>query len=226
MFSLLVTSTFFICSAKAQDISLMMGTDIPYQAHIGATWELHDVAFSVRSGVLGGPYSDMTLSILERLGTDDIYISLLDASYDFGWMNSIGFYYKTGRDKQWSFGPEFRFDSLAASDTSSALIETITGDTQSTGPLWGNKEQDIQFQLMSLAAGLRVGRSFTLDKLRKHRVLIELSLYKHYYIQTTLSRNEDNISRLGESLGILLWEDVFLPYGYLGGIGVAYSYRL
>ena len=224
MFSLVAVMLFRPHQAYAQEISVLLGTDVPYQFYLGATLETQDLAFSLRSGVMGGPYSDLTLSILEMLGTDDVYLSVLESSYDVGLMNSVGIYYRMGAKRMWYVGPELRYDVLMASESSSELIETITNESISGGPPLGKKGQDITFGLSTLAAGFRCGRYFHLLADKRHRIIVELSIYKHYQIHTSITLNGEDADRMAENINTLLWEDVFRPYGYLGGVGIAYRY--
>jgi len=211
---------------EAQTPSLLVGTDIPYQLHMGAAFDLENFRFSVRSGVLAGPYSTLTLSLIETLGTDEIYISLLESSYQFGFMNGVAFQYKFGKKKLWSIGPEMRFDYLTASDTSEDLIEAITGESIFPNAGIINKEQELSFDLMMYAIGIRVSRALPLDSQNRHHLLLDISFYKHYMTQTHLFLNQGYADRISETLNDLLWEDVFLPYGYLAGFGLSYRYAL
>ena len=63
-----------------------------------------------------------------------------------------------------------------------------------------------------------------MDEDRRHHINLELSAYKHIYTQSRLMINVSQEDELNDLLDKLLWEDVFRPYGYLGGIGVSYSY--
>lgn len=203
--------------------SLMMGTDIPYQLNIGAAYDTNMIRVYGRSGVLIGPYSTLTLSIIEMLGTDEAYIALLESSYQFGSMNSLGVQYKFGKNKLWQVGTEFRFDYLFASETPKELIDAITDESLiSVGPM--ALERSIQMSLMTYAIGMRIGREFVIEKNNRHSLLIELSVFKHFSTVTRAYLDGEYAERLTNSLDTLLWEDVFLPYGYLGGIGIQYKY--
>lgn len=201
---------------------LLVGTDVPYQFNLGATYDVGRLRLSVRSGALAGPYSSSTLSILDALGTDDTYIQLLESSYEAGSMNSLGAQLLLGRQKRWQLGVELRFDYLFASDTPEELVETLTGE--SFPSLGGLGDRDITLSLAMYAVGLRFGREFFFGDQRKHSLLVELSGYKHFAIAARLSMNGEYAARLTEPLNALLWEDVFLPYGYLGGLGLNYKY--
>lgn len=210
--------------AHATGPSILAGTDIPYQFHLGAAFDLQRIRFSVRSGLLTSPYSEGTLAFLDALGTPDVYVQLLEGSYQFGSMNSVGIQYLLGKDSRWSIGAEFRFDYLSASDTSSELIETVTGESIPTGGLLSSKEPEVRLGLLMYAAGLRVGYGIPLGAEKKHEVLIELSAYKHYATQSSTFINDEEASRINDSLNEILWTEVFLPYGYLGGVGISYRY--
>jgi|GEM_PF-3048800 len=214
---------FISCNLQAQKLSFSIGTDIPYQYYVGTTLETKPVDFSYRTGMLTPPYSDAILSVIEALGTDEIYIDLLDGSYEFGWMNSIGGYYKFPKQNNWYLGGEFRLDHLTAADCPIALLEAVTGRSlRPVNPI--HKRIEARLGLTMYALGMRLGRSFSIGKNNKHQINTEISMSKHIAIQSLLSVNNMNVKNLNQKLDELLWEDVFKNHGFVGGIGFAYSY--
>ena len=77
----LTTFIFHHTVCKAQELSLQIGTDIPYQHYLSANLQVGSVQFSYGTGVLVPPYSDAILALIQGLGVDEIYIDLLDASF-------------------------------------------------------------------------------------------------------------------------------------------------
>lgn len=212
---------------SGQKFSLSAGTDIPYQHYLAVNLEMKKIDFSYRSGILTPPYSDAILDIINVLGTDDIYIDLLDASFDFGWTNSIGTYYKFGKKKDWYGGGEIRYDYLTAADAPQNIIQTITGKPiNSLNFLFSSIE--LKLGLKMLATGFRFGKSFTLSSNNKHHLKTEISVNKYIMTQSILELQGFNLGLnlepINKELDRLLWEDVFKKYGYIGGIGFAYSY--
>ena len=224
-FKLFLIIFFFLSqNTQAQNFRLSIGTDIPYQHYIGATLELDRIDIAYRTGILVPPYSDIILDIAESLGTSEIYINLLDASYDFGWMNSLGAYYKFGKQKNWYLGPEFRLDYLTGADTRADFIESIVGQPLNRRVQIGSNDE-VQLSLTTYALGLRLGRSFYLEEKKRHIINVEFSAAKHIATQTSLTVDAQNAATINEILDDLMWEEVFKPYGFVGGIGVAYAYR-
>lgn len=211
-------------NALSQNASFSVGTDIPYQHYIGINLETKKIDISYRAGILIPPYSDAILDIIQKLGTKEIYINLLDSSFDFGWMNSIGTYYKFGKQKNWYAGGELRFDYLTAADTPIDLIEAVTGQSLNIVNILNNNIE-LTLGLRMLAAGLRVGKSFSISANNKHHFKTEISISKYIATQSILKVNGQNLERINQELDKLLWEDVFRSYGYVGGIGLAYSYK-
>ncbi len=209
---------------QGQKTSLSVGTDIPYQFYLGATLETPTIDISYRTGILVPPYSNIILNTLEAFGTKDIYIKMLDDSYNFGWMNSIGMYYKLGKQRSWYFGPEFRLDYLTASDTPFDLIEAVTGYNMFMLP-WTSNRINAELGLTMYAVGLRLGHSIVLDKNNHHILRTEFSLSKHIATQSSLFINNQSADNINQKLDKKLWEDVFKTYGFVGGIGLSYSYR-
>lgn len=229
MKQLIISLTILIGSlnVSAQNFSLSAGTDIPYQHYLAVNLELKKIDFSYRTGILTPPYSDAILDIINVLGTDDIYIDLLDASFDFGWTNSIGTYYKFGKKKDWYVGGEIRYDYLTAADAPQSIIQTITGQPISlVSFLFSSVE--LKLGLKMLATGFRFGKSFTLSSNNKHHLKTEISGSKYILTQSVLELQGLNLGLnlepINKELNSLLWEDVFKKYGYIGGLGIAYSY--
>ncbi len=97
----LIVSSIIICltfNLKAQQMRLSIGTDIPYQHYLGASFKMIDLDISLRTGVLLPPYSDAILSIMEAMGTMEIYTRILENTFNFGWMNSMGAYYRFSKN--------------------------------------------------------------------------------------------------------------------------------
>lgn len=209
---------------KAQNASLSVGTDIPYQFYVGGNYETDRLLISFRTGVLTPPYSDLALDIMEELGTDPLLVSLLENTFQVGWMNSVGGYYKFGRERQWYAGLEFRADLLTASSTSAELLESATGQTVGNGNR-PRRELDVNMGLILYAAGVRVGRTIALDKQQKSQLDFSLSFAKHLESQTLLTIQGEPSERVNSVLDSLLWNEVFRDYGFLGGLGIAYTYR-
>ena len=108
----ILSSFFWFNQARAEKptLSVLVGTDIPYQHSLGTEIRVKDVRFSLRTGLLVDPYSGLTLDLLDAFGTEEVYIRLLEASYQFGTMNGLGMQYLFGKKKRWYVGPELRFD--------------------------------------------------------------------------------------------------------------------
>lgn len=206
---------------QSQQVSFTLGTDIPYQHYVGVEWQKDNVKVPVRTGILVPPYSNMILTIIEQLGTDEIYIQMLESSYEFGWMNSIGLQFMLGEQRNWYLGAEFRIDNLTANDTRAELVEAVIGESLLNR--WLNPE--IKLGLTSYAAGIRLGREFVFGDTKNHGIRLEFSASKLIETESHLEINGNPADNLNQILDDLLWYDVFKPYGYVGGIGIAYVYR-
>ena len=87
---------------------------------------------------------------------------------------------------------------------------------------------ELKLGLKMLATGFRFGKSFTLSSNNKHHLKTEISVNKYIVTQSILELQGFNLGlnleNVNKELDRLLWEDVFKKYGYVGGIGFAYSY--
>jgi hypothetical protein len=162
----LVLSCIIICfgfNIKAQQVSLSVGTDIPYQHYLCTGIKTTSLDISFRTGVLLPPYSDVILSFMEGLGANEIYTKILGEAFDFGWMNSMGAYYRFSENKSWYVGGEFRLDYLTAAKTSSEQIENVTERIFSINNRMTN-DQELELGLVLYALGVRIGKSFSIFK--------------------------------------------------------------
>ena len=211
-------------TATAQHVSLSIGTDVPYQHYLGATLETNRVDVAYRSGLLIPPYSDVILDVLLVFGTDEIYTKLIDEAYDFGWMNSLGSHYKIGPKRRWYIGAEYRVDYLTAAETAASLVDAVV-DQPLPNLGVSNRELEIGLQVLLHGVGTRMGRTIQLGSTEKHRIRVEFSFHKHISSKSTTTINSIVNETLNREMDDLLWEDVFKPYGFAGGLGVSYCYR-
>jgi len=185
-----LSSLILICPyLHAQDISLSVGTTVPYQHYAGVSLETKRMDISYRAGILIPPYPDLLLGAMEGFGVADIYIDLLDASFQFGFTNSLGVNYKMGKKKNWYLGADLRVDRLTASDTPTDLIEVVTGETLRMGNA-GNRGIQAKMGLTLYAAGLQFGRNFNLGLDGKHKIRTGLVMAKHIASRSSLAFGE------------------------------------
>lgn len=222
LLSLVVIATLSL-NVKSQELSISAGTDFPYQHYLGISLQSPNTEFYYRSGVLVPPYSDIILGTIEKLGTAEIYINILESAYDFGWMNSLGASFSFGKEKKWYAGPEFRLDFLTASHTPADQVESLLGRPiiSIINPII---ELNTELGLTMYAAGLRLGRSFVFGDIDQYSFNIELSFAKHIETQSLLTLNDQHTGELNKLLDGILWEDVFKKYGYIGGVGISFRY--
>lgn len=206
----------------AQNLHFKVGTDIPYQFSTGIGVEHKSFGLAFETGFLIPPYSNAILNIIEALGTDELYINLLNSSFSFGSMNALQPQYLLGKNKNWTIGLDLRYDFLTASDASRDVMEQLLERNLFT-PIQRNRK--ISMSLSLLGTGLRFSRRFPLGKTNNHQLQIELSAIKHIGIKTNVQLNNLESEVLSDEVNALLWDDVFKPYGYVGGLGVKYIYK-
>ncbi|MFC0877458.1 hypothetical protein ACE01N_12730 [Saccharicrinis sp. FJH2] len=209
---------------SAQKTSFSIGTDFPYQHYAGFNYQIQNFEFSLKTGILVPPYSDIIINELDNIGIKGIYIDILNSAYDFGWMNTIGVHYNFGREKNWYAGPEFRYDKLTASDTPANLIESVTGLKFNSFIPFTFTETNAKLGMNMYGMGLRTGRKLFFGEANNHCIKIELSAYKYISTQSVLTINEKTADKINARLNTLLWDEVFKSYGYVGGLGISYTY--
>jgi hypothetical protein len=221
----LVVFLFFVPNQKlkAQEYSLGIGTDIPYQFYLSFNVATQHIDFNYRTGILTPPYSNVIVSFIGALGVEQIYLDLINTSFQVGWMNSLGGGYKFGKNKKWYLGLEFRLDYLTAADTPKDLVETIINQPIPTSR--PTNQPEIKLALGLYATGIRLGYLLDLGNQNRHQLRLEFSFSKHIATQTSLFVNGNQSTKLNQLLNNYMWEDVFKEYGFLGGLGAAYYYR-
>lgn len=225
---LIVAGTLLVFSYAVwgKSVQLVLGTDFPYQNYIGVNYPLTDFDIAVKTGVLTPPYSSVLIKMFGAYGAEDTHLQLIDESFRFGWMNTLGVYYKTGKNKQWYVGADIRFDFLTTNEVpESALIEAVDTSLRkylNFLPFKLNAELSVQLA----GAGIRGGKVFQLDESGKHQLAIDISAFKYLYSKSTTKINEREFDIISNYVDDLIWEDVFKKYGYVVGIGISYRYRL
>ena len=216
----------FSFNVKSQDFHVSVGTDVPYQFYAGGVYGINNFEFSYKTGILVAPYSDAVLSIIEALGADSVYSDLLHSAYRFGWMNTLNISYRFGKAKTWYVGSEFRFDKLTASETSTELVETVSGEDMANYRRPRQNKTDIDLGVNLAAIGLRFGKSFNIGQDSKNSIRVEISASKYILSTATVRVNGTDSGKLSTIFDDLLCENVFKSYGYVGGFGIAYCYKI
>ena len=227
LFKALILCVFMTLSSHshAKQWGLEVGTDIPYQYKVAVSHSWDRLEVHLHTGVLTKPYSQVILNLIHALGTEQIYIDLLTPSFQLGWMNGFSMRYQFGKNRSWFVGPEIKLDHLIAQDTPRDLLEIVTG--QNLNSLRINPQStQVSMGLNLLSVGVRVGKSFAIDKKRKHFIRLDVNAFKHLSSRSFLQINNQEPKLMNQELDQLLWEEVFQPYGYFGGVSVTYLFKI
>ncbi|NJL12375.1 MAG: hypothetical protein HC913_04835 [Microscillaceae bacterium] len=219
-------SFLFFSKASAQDYSITIGTEFPYQHYLGFNLKVKDLDISLRTGILTDPYSDILIDALSIYDYPEEILDLLKATYEFGWMNSIGVYKRFGKRKQWYVGPEFKIDYLNAETTPVEIFETLYEDARVRNlEIIDENTTDIDFGLTTFAFGIRVGRTFQLVKDNpRHLLNAEFAIYRYISINSKVTVDGNNSGIVDAITDELLWQDFFGPYGQFPVLGISYTY--
>ena len=221
LLSLLVFTT-----TSAQEYSISVGTEFPYQHYLGFNMHVNDLDISYRTGILNDPYSDILIDALSIYDYPDEVLDFLKETYEVGWMNSIGVYKRFGADKQWYLGPEFRLDYLKQQTTPVEVAEAFFDDPRLDDfEIVDENTEDVELGLLTLAFGVRVGRTFQPIKNNpRHLINAELALYRYIEVHSKVTIDGNNSEIVDELTDELLWQDFFGPHGQFPVLGVSYSY--
>lgn len=216
----------FFTKTNAQDFSLTIGTEFPYQHYLGFNYKVKDLDISLRTGILTNPYSDILIDALSIYDYPDEILDLLKETYEFGWMNSIGVYKRFGKRKQWYLGPELRLDYLVNETTPVEIFEALYQNERVRNlEIINENTTDIDYGLTTYAFGLRAGRTFQLVKDNpRHLLNAELAFYRYISINSKVKVNGNNSGIVDAVTDELLWQDFFGPHGQLLVLGVSYTY--
>lgn len=79
LLSLLVFTT-----TSAQEFSISVGTEFPYQHYLGFNMHVNDLDISYRTGILNDPYSDILIDALSIYDYPDEVLDFLKETYEVG----------------------------------------------------------------------------------------------------------------------------------------------
>ncbi len=212
--------------ANLSDFSITVGTDIPYEHYVGLNYNINKFDLSYRTGVLAPPYSDLLINSLSIYDVKDEYIDLLEATFEFGWMNSLGAYYRFGEQNQWYIGTEFRIDYFNQKTTPVEVFETIFEDSSvSNLNIIDENIRDTEIGLTTFAFGLRIGRTFQLIKDNpQHLLNVEFALHRYISSRSKVTLNGNESGAVGRLTDELLWNNFFRDHGQVPVLGVSYTY--
>jgi len=213
---------------SAQEYSVTAGTEFPYQHYLGFNVHVNDLDISYRTGILNKPYSDILIDALSIYDYPDEVLDFLKETYEVGWMNSIGVYKRFGKNKQWYLGPEFRLDYLNQQTTPVEVAESFFDDARLNDfEIIDESTEDVEVSLLTLAFGVRVGRTFQPIKNNpRHLINAELAIYRYIEVHSKVTIDGNNSEIVDELTDELLSKDFFGPHGQFPVLGVSYSYLL
>lgn len=214
-------------AALAQSPFLVLGTDVPVQYYVGIGLDADRLGLTYRAGYPGEPYPGMLTGAMAAIGLDELYVDLIDDSFGGGWMNTLSAQVSAGRRRRFRIGLDLRHDRLRASDDAVSLLGPVLGPGLTAAlAAAGGEAVAARVQCNLTGLGLRASRDLRLGRGGRHRLRVEASLAKYLEAATSLAFDGDELAAFEElASGLaesILARQVFDPYGYVGGLGVAY----
>ena len=208
-----------------------LGPDVPYQYYAGLGITLDQLTLTYRAGLPGPPYPGIVARGMGAIGLDEVYVDLIGDSFAGGWLNTFSVQVRGGRERHWAFGIDLRHDRLAAEASATELLGPVVGPAFTAAlALAGGDDTGARVATVLTGAGLRISRDVPLGRRRRHALRLDFSLAKYLDARTALSFDGERLASLepiaSQLAADILSREIFDPYGYVGGLGVAYVHRL
>lgn len=205
-------------------------TETPVMYGLGYEFQFHKkLSTTLQFGLLTEPNSSLILSVMEKLGTDEVVIDLLKNSFRSGKVFDIGFNYNWGNYYAGIFGQHI---GLKANDTPIKLLETAMGVDASTYPIRGNgtalnnlsnSNNTIELKSYLIQAGFLFGRRFNLKN--SWELNAEIAISKNWYSSSDIYSSKRDFAALNQELNTFL-QEIYWDYSYVpsANIGVAFNW--
>ncbi|MEQ9440046.1 MAG: hypothetical protein RIG62_13405 [Cyclobacteriaceae bacterium] len=172
-------------------------------------------------GLLSEPNTNLILSTLEALGTDELVILMIEDAFQSGWVMEGGVHYNFGRNYTGLFIQQLR---LNGKDTPQDLVETVMDTEISDEPgrsRRGNaSEATLTLKSNLWQAGLLYGRRFPF-KDGHSEINLEVGFSKNIGSSSSLYAEGRNLNALSKSVDIYL-DNIYHDYAYIPSFTVAF----
>lgn len=206
----------------AQEVYLSLGTQVPLQHELRVQVHASErVALHAGIGWLTRPYDEAILGIMGKLGTAQVYIDLLENTFQQGWIVQSGIHYQWNNHYVGVFGQSIR---LTAEDTPAQLVSTVLGLNSLIYQWLRLPDEQMQLHSQLWQAGLFYGYRWPLPN-RRWAIHTEVAFSAHMASKSQLSSPRREVSTLSDWLHNDL-QQVYKQYAYLPTLRVAVAYRL
>jgi hypothetical protein len=221
-------------SAKAQEKSVLFGTDFPTQYTLGGNLEYQNFSTQLQFGALTKPYDNIILDIIESFGADENLIEIVRKAYEKGFVFSLkqNYHFKNNLYT----GIYLQYLSLNAAETPLDIINSyypeidLTSSWVSGGlPIlrekrYGDEVTEIRLKSNLMQVGLLIGYKFQFSN-PKYEIRTELSASKHIYSSNEFSSQTPYPELLYQQLEADIAE-TYKQYAYIPSLNVYFVIRL
>jgi len=221
-------------SAKAQEKSILIGTDFPIQYTVGGNLEYHNFSTQLQFGALTSPYDGIILDIIESFGADENLIEIVRKAYEKGFVFSLKQNYHFQNNLY--AGVYLQYLSLNATETPLDIIDVYYPEIDLTSfwaggsfPIlrekrFGDEVTEIRLKTNLLQAGVLVGYKFQIPNSR-YEIRAELSASKHIYSSNEFSSQTPYPELLYQQLEQDIAE-TYKQYAYIPSLNVYFVIKL
>jgi hypothetical protein len=210
----------------AQTSQLKLTMEVPLQIGVGYEGQVSK-RFSVGGsvGVLSSPNSDIIISYLKFIGTDDDLVLMIDDAFQLGIVGKVYVNYNFGRNYVGAFALAV---GAQAGNVSTMLIENYFNVSLQDYPLLNGKvnspEDYLRVRTRLYQAGFLFGHRFPL-KNNRFEIDAEMGLSGNIGSTSRIYSENRDLTTLSSSLNSSL-KEFYKDYAFIPSVGVMLVYKL
>jgi len=216
----------FSQGAFAQRSSLKVIAEVPLNFGIGYEGQISKHFSAGGSvGVLTSPNSDLIITYLKFIGTDEELVLMIEDAFQLGIVGELNVNYNFKRNYVGIFAQAI---GAQAGDVSSELVEDYFGTSIEDYPLLNGatnlSEKNLTVRTRLYQAGMLYGRRFPL-KNKRLEIDVELGLSANIGSTSKFYSENRDYSELNERFDVVL-DDFYKAYAFIPSLGVTFVYKL
>ena len=224
LFTLLLISLSY--AAVAQRSSIKVIAEVPLHFGIGYEGQVSK-HFSVGGslGAMTSPNSDLILSYMRFIGTDELLVLILEDAFQLGIVGEVNFNYNFGRNYFGAFGQAI---GVKAGDASWDVVEDYFNTTQNSYPFKpgkaGTSDKYVTVKTRLYQAGVLYGHRFPIEGSR-FEIDVEMGLSANVGSTSNITSASHDLSALNTRFNETL-DKFYKDYAFIPSLGVLFVYKL
>jgi len=216
----------FSYTAFAQRSSIKVIAEVPLHFGIGYEGQVSK-HFSVGGsiGAMTSPNSDLILSYMRFIGTDELIVLILEDAFQLGIVGELNFNYNFGRNYFGAFGQVI---GVKAGDASWAVVEDYFNTTQGSYAVKpgkaGTSDKYVTIKTRLYQAGVLYGHRFPIVGSR-FEIDVEMGLSANVGSTSKMYSENRDLTKLSERFNTTL-DKFYKEYAFIPSLGVLFVYKL